>query len=119
MLLVVPGLVAGLLIPAVGTAPKPAPASTVGMLDEAFAQPVATVERGEQLTLVNDSRLVHIIGPGRGGRIVSPAAGMPKLGFELMETNSVYTTGAWERPGTYQLTCSVHPRMTLEVVVTP
>lgn len=89
------------------------------MLDEVFAQPLAMVHRGERLTLVNDSRLVHVIGPGRGGRIVGPAPGMPPIGFELMQTNSVYVTEAWDSPGTYYLTCSVHPKMTLEVVVTP
>jgi plastocyanin len=36
-----------------------------------------------------------------------------------MQTNSVYTTPRWETPGTYTLTCSVHPDMTLKVIVTP
>jgi plastocyanin len=44
---------------------------------------------------------------------------MPKFGYELMQTNSVYSTGVWDTPGTYYVTCSVHPKMTLEVVVTP
>jgi plastocyanin len=36
-----------------------------------------------------------------------------------MQTDGVYTTGPWETPGSYYLTCSVHPRMTLNVVVAP
>jgi plastocyanin len=35
-----------------------------------------------------------------------------------METTDVYTTGAWNTAGTFYLTCSVHPEMTVKVVVT-
>jgi len=117
--LVVPGLLAGLLIPAVGAAPKTPPASAVGMSDETFARSVETIHRGERLTLANNSRLVHVIGPGRGGHVISPAAGVPVLGLHLMQTDSVFTTERWETPGSYYLTCSVHPKMTLNVVVAP
>lgn len=115
--LVVPGLLAGLVIPAIGAAPKATPAATVGMVNERFAQSVGTVHRGERLTLFNSSRLVHVIGPGRGGQVISPAVGVPVRGWNLMQTNSVYVTGPWQTPGTYYLTCSVHPEMTLKVVV--
>ncbi len=118
VLLVVPGLLAGLLIPAVIAAPKAHPAGTVGMVDQMFAQKVVTIHRGERLTLVNNSRFVHVIGPGRDGHIISPVPGVPVLGFHLMQTNGVYTTGPWETLGTYYLTCSVHPEMTLKVAVT-
>lgn len=89
------------------------------MGNESFARSVQTIHRGERLTLANNSRLVHVIGPGRGGHAVSPAAGVPVAGLHLMQTNSVYTTGPWETPGSYDLTCSVHPKMTLNVVVNP
>jgi plastocyanin len=118
VLLVIPGLLAGLLIPAVIAAPKARPAGTVGMVDQMFAQKVVTIHRGERLTLVNNSRFVHVIGPGRDGHIISPVPGVPVLGFHLMQTNGVYTTGPWETLGTHYLTCSVHPEMTLKVVVT-
>jgi plastocyanin len=89
------------------------------MVEERFDRQVQSVHRGERLTLVNNSRVVHVIGPGRGGHVVSASSGMPTLGSPLMETNSVETTGPWDRPGTYYLTCSVHPKMTLKVVVAP
>ena len=34
-----------------------------------------------------------------------------------METNSEYTSGPWLTPGTYYLTCGIHPTMNLTVVV--
>ena len=34
-------------------------------------------------------------------------------------TNGVYETPPWRVPGTFYVTCSVHPEMTLKVVVTP
>jgi len=119
ILLVVPGLLAGLLIPALAHAPKHIPAGDVGMGNEGFARSVVTIHRGERLTFANNSSLVHVIGPGRGGHILSPAAGVPVLGWHLMQTNGVYQTPPWRVLGTYYITCSVHPEMNLKVVVTP
>ncbi len=119
ILLVVPGLLAGLLIPALSHTPKPAPAGAVGMVSQMFAHRVVTIHRGERITFVNDSSLVHVIGPGRDAHIVSPTRGVPVLGWHLMQTNGVYITPPWRTPGTYHLTCSVHPEMNLKVVVTP
>jgi len=118
ILFIVPGLLAGLLIPALNSAPKPPPPGAVGMVSSDFARETVTIHRGERLTLVNNSHLVHVVGPGRGGHIISPASGVPVLGWHLMQANGVFTTGPWQRPGTYYLTCSVHPEMTLKVVVT-
>ncbi len=75
------------------------------------------VHRGARLTLVNDSHVVHVIGPGRNTAIISPERGVPMTGFHLMQTNDVFTTGRWMTIGTFYLTCSVHPGMTLKVVV--
>jgi len=116
ILFVVPGLLAGLLIPAV-TTPHHAPANAVGMVSMDFAKDVVVLHRGERLTLFNSSDLVHVIGPGNNGHIASPQKGDPILGFHLMPTNSTYTTGPWNTLGTFHLTCSVHPDMNLEVVV--
>ena len=115
---VVPGILAGILVPTVFvTAPKPAPPNTVGMSFMDFSKDVVTLHRGERLTLVNSSRNIHSVGPGKNGQIVSPVRGEPLHGFHLMETNAVYTTGPWLIPGTYHVTCSVHPMMNLTVVV--
>ena len=120
ILFVVPGILAGILIPTViVTAPKPAPPNTVGMAFMDFSKDVVTLHTGDHLTLVNSSRNIHVVGPGQSGQIVSAVRGEPLTGFHLMETNAVYTTGPWLTPGTYHVTCSVHPMMNLTVVVVP
>ena len=119
VLLVIPGLLAGFLIPALIPAPKPVPAMDVGMVTRDFAKEAVTLHRGQRLTLVNNSNAVHVIGPGRDTHIVSPEHGVPMTGFHLMQTNTVYTTGPWMTLGTFYLTCSVHPGMDLKVVVVP
>ena len=117
ILLIVPGLLIGLLVPAVIAAPKTAPTGAIGMIGDDFAQSAVTIHRGQRLTLVNDSHFVHVIGPGRNTHIISPERGVPMTGFHLMQTNDVLTTGRWMTTGTFYLTCSVHPGMTLKVVV--
>jgi hypothetical protein len=114
---VLPGLLAGVLIPTVLAAPHKAPAGAMGMVGDDYAHPVVTVHRGERLTLVNNSDVVHVVGPGRDTHIISPVSGVPMTGFHLMETNAVFTTGRWMALGTFYLTCSVHPGMDLKVVV--
>jgi plastocyanin len=45
--------------------------------------------------------------------------GVPVVGWHLMQTDSTYITPPWKIAGTYHLTCSVHPDMTIKVIVTP
>jgi plastocyanin len=115
---VLPGLLAGLLIPALSSAPKPPPAGAVGMVSTDFARSVVTIHRGERLTFFNNSTVVHVVGPGSNGNIIGTEAHVPVVGFHLMQTNSLYRTPPWNTPGTYYLTCSVHPDMNLKVIVT-
>jgi hypothetical protein len=117
VLLVIPGLLAGFLIPNLLSAPKPVPAMDVGMVTRDFTKDTVVLHRGQRLTLVNNSNAVHVIGPGFNNAIKSPEHGVPMTGFHLMQTNSVYTTGPWLTLGTFWLTCSVHPGMNLKVVV--
>ena len=118
ILLAIPLLAAGAFIPAAGADPTPAPAGVVGMVHEDFNVDEITVHRGDTVTLVNDSRWMHIIGPGKDGTL-EEATGLPMHERVLMPTNDHYTTARWDEPGTYYLTCSMHPEMTVKVVVTP
>lgn len=118
VLLAVPLLVAGLFLPALGSDPEPAATGVLGMDHEYFAQDTVSLKCGEKLSMVNNSRWVHIIGPGEGGLLTDAPQGVPVPQRELVETNDSYTTGTWSVPGDYHLTCSVHPEMTVEVVVT-
>lgn len=117
VLFVVPGLLAGLLIPALHSAPKSPPPGAVGMASDDFARDTVTIHTGQSITLVNNSNKIHVVGPGRDGRIWRTEGNVPVAGFHLMQTNGVYKTPAWRIPGTYWLTCSVHPDMTLKVIV--
>jgi plastocyanin len=119
-LFVVPGIVAGIWVPAViVTTPKPTPPHAVGMTFMDFTVDVVTVHKGDRLTFINNSRDIHAIGPGQNGRVTSPVPGEPLTGFNMLETNAPYTTGPWLVPGKYYVTCSVHPMMNLTVVVLP
>lgn len=118
ILFVVPGLLAGLLVPALQSSPAPLPAGAVGMITNDFARDVVTIHVGQRLTLFNNSNVIHVIGPGRGGTVIGYERHVPISGFHVMQTNSVYKTPPWMTPGTYYLTCSVHPDMTLKVIVT-
>ncbi|HEX4832656.1 MAG TPA: hypothetical protein VH478_16355 [Trebonia sp.] len=99
--------------------PKPAPPNTVGMNFMDFTKDTVVLHPGDRLTLVNSSRNIHVVGPGQNGQVVSPVRGEPLTGFHQMETNAVYTIGPWRTPGTYYVTCSLHPMMNLKVVVDP
>jgi plastocyanin len=100
--------------------PKPAPPHTVGMTFMDFAGPdTVYIHRGQYLTFVDSSRNIHEIGPGQNGRVTGRVRGEPMTGYHLMQTNDVYKTGPWLTPGTFYVTCGVHPSMNLTVVVLP
>jgi plastocyanin len=117
--LVIPGLLAGFLIPNLLPAPRHVPVADIGMFTADFNKDAVTLHRGERLTLINDSNAVHVVGPGRDSAIRTPERGVPMTGFHLMQTNASYTTGPWMTVGTFYLTCTVHPGMDLRVVVVP
>jgi plastocyanin len=116
----VPLLAVGLILPSAGAAITKPPASAIGMDHEGFTKKVVTIHQGQTVTLVNNSRFIHIVGSGKGGHIdVTLPKGEPMAGRRLMSTNDTYMTETWNTPGTYYLTCSVHPEMTVKIIVTP
>ena len=117
ILFAVPVLMLGLLLPTAGAAVKKPADGVLGMNHEHYTSDVVTVRRGDTLTMQNNSRFAHTVGPGKDGHLAD-ATGVPVVGAHLMETNNVYTTGQWNTPGSYSLTCSVHPEMTVKVIVT-
>jgi len=110
----------GIFAPSVVVAARQAPPGTIGMTHEGFSTKTVTIHRGQTLTFVNSSGFLHVIGPGDDGRLASEP-NSPQLtadGAFLSEQNQTFTTGPWNVPGTYHLTCSLHPEMNLTVVVT-
>jgi plastocyanin len=117
ILIAVPLVLAGAFLPAAGAAPAKAPTGAVGMSHEDFTTKEIRIHRGETLTFANDSRYMHIIGPGRDGTLAE-SDGEPMQRRVLMPENTSYTTPPFNVPGTYYVTCSMHPEMTVTVVVT-
>lgn len=117
ILFAIPVLLLGMLLPTAGAAVNKPADGILGMTHEHYASDVVTVRRGDTLTLQNNSRFAHTVGPGKDGHLAN-AEGVPISGPNLMETNDVLTTGRWNTPGSYTLTCSVHPEMTVKVIVT-
>src|SRR5215510_14784538 len=95
-LLLVPLLLAGMYLPPAGSDPIKPAAGVLGMNHDTFDQKEVSIKCGQTLTMRNSSRWVHLIGPGKDGRI-DPAGdpGVPIARRQQMETNIVYTTGAW------------------------
>jgi plastocyanin len=116
VLLGVPILVAGIFTPAIGQALDEPADGAIGMTHEGYSLKVVTIHRGDRLTFTNDSRFIHIIGAGKGGHLASPG-NEPVTYRVLVQSNESYTTGPWSTPGTYYMTCSVHPEMTIKIVV--
>jgi plastocyanin len=116
ILFAVPFIAAAIAVPAVGSVPSTPPSGTVGMGHESFSSDTVNLHCGQTLTLTNNSRWIHIIGPGHDGHLVE-TAGVPMTARVQMQTNDVYKTAPWTKAGTYYLTCSVHPEMLLKVVV--
>lgn len=95
--------------------------STIGMNQESFDRPTITIRRGAQLQFVNNSNFLHVIAPGHRAR-VAPAQGAPSLGGDDVRTmprGKPFVTDVWATTGTFQMTCTLHPEMNLDVVVEP
>jgi len=116
ILLALPLLAAGAFLPALGSEPAAPAAGVVGMEHELFSVNEVTVRQGDTLTFVNNSRWLHIIGPGQGGTL-EEIKGVPMHERVLTAIDDTYTTARWDQPGTYYMTCSIHPDMTVKVIV--
>src|SRR2546426_7443552 len=98
VLFAIPLIAAGAFLPAAGSDPPKEPAGTVGMAHETFTINEITVHVGEALTFVNNSRWLHIIGPGQAGTLTTED-GNPMHNRVLTQINDKYTTATWEQPG--------------------
>jgi plastocyanin len=122
VLLVIPVLAGALLISGFQADPPGPSADQIGMTEENYATDTVTIKVGEPLTFINNSHFLHVLTPGVDARTMDQA-GMPAMddayGTHVSETGDVYTTKNWDTPGTYHLTCTLHPEMNVDVVVVP
>ena len=100
-------------------APAAAPAGVISMGHEEFSRSVVTIHARDRLSFSNTSHWLHVLVPGKSARLDSQP-GLPGLGARgahLSERGDRWITDPWNVPGTYFITCQLHPEMTLEVRV--
>ena len=94
--------------------------NTVHMSDTNFVQQSITIKKGEDVTLVNDAAVIHIIenGSWNSNGEAAPAIepGAPKV-EDQVSGNMSQTVGPFNMVGTFHLYCSVHPGMNLTIIV--
>ncbi len=86
---------------------------------QAFVPSPVTIEKGQSLTLVNDSAVLHPIENGtweNGTAKPLQETGAPTVKVQLSGQGR-QTIGPFTSAGTYQLFCTIHPGMNLTVVV--
>jgi plastocyanin len=85
-----------------------------------FATDVREIHVGERITFSNaSSRALHVLVPGKDAQPRSQQ-GAPTFGGSSGHRSEVgdrWTSPPWTTPGTYWVTCTLHPSMNLKVVV--
>lgn len=105
------------------TASAPAPAcasgTTVKTNSNNFEQSCITLGKGDKLTVTQDQTSFHILDFGQwNGTTAAPAtpSGAPTL-KDLQLSGASVDIGPFTTAGTYYIYCTVHPGMTLKVIV--
>jgi len=70
-----------------------------------------TIAAGTEVIFVNVSEFEHTVTEGTGGRAVEE----PFVDIEVVEGDSEGVT--FDEPGTFEITCRIHPTMQLTVTV--
>jgi plastocyanin len=93
----------------------------VHMNETNFEQTSITVNKGENVTFVNDSDVIHAIDYGRWldtTQIPDTEIGAPDIGAaSSMNPNATVVIGPFNKTGTFHYYCTVHPGMNLTVLV--
>jgi plastocyanin len=93
----------------------------VHMSDQNFAQSTVTIHKGDSITLTDDTATPHIIANGtwqNSSPMPMHEQGMPSANnIQISGSGSSQTVGPFMTPGTYHLYCTVHPGMSLTIVV--
>jgi plastocyanin len=100
--------------------PGAAGTATVYLNANRFAPDIVALHKGETLTFVGEGSVPHILANGMwiAENHPSPGAetGAPAIRNVGVNDKSV-TVGPFTRPGTYHIYCTLHPGMTLTVLV--
>lgn len=96
--------------------------NTVRTVGSTFAVSSITIKKGSTITFVDDASnpALHILVVGQNGQNQTEP-GTPDFGGLAGETirgGDSWTTAPWNIAGTYHVTCTVHLKMNLTVIVT-
>ncbi len=94
--------------------------SDVHTNDSMFVQSSVIVKKGESITLVADTAMLHIIANGTWDNgTAKPAVepGAPVVKDVQLNGNGSVVIGPFPTTGTFKLYCTIHPGMNLTVVV--
>lgn len=113
-------LIAAIAQPApAATASSSGGESTVHMGAGNFVQSSVTISKGSKLMLVDDGNIPHILANGtwqNGTPKPATEPGAPTIDHVQVAGNSV-EIGPFNTAGTYHVYCTVHPGMTLTIIV--
>jgi plastocyanin len=103
---------------------RPPPPDAIEMTSNSFDPATRTVKQGGTLTFHNPGSgrgALHILVNGDQGaaRREQGAASFGGAAGHRSERGDVWTTPVWSTPGTFHITCTIHPEMNLTVTVTP
>jgi plastocyanin len=103
-----------------GSAPGQAGRATVHLTANQFAPDIVALHKGDRLIIVDDGPVPHTLTNGSWSADNRPVPrvepGAPLLNNVALNNNTV-TIGPFTTPGTYHLYCTIHPGMTLTIVV--
>jgi len=95
-------------------------AGVIGMEHLVFETETQAIPVGGRVSFSNaSSRALHVLVVGKDAQPRSQS-GAPSFGGasgHRAEVGDLWTTPPWETPGTYWVTCTLHPSMNLKVVV--
>jgi plastocyanin len=94
-----------------GRSDEPADEVRVRMDGSDFIPAQLTIAAGTEVIFVNVSEFEHTVTEGTGGRAVEE----PFVDIEVVEGDSEGVT--FDEPGTFEITCRIHPTMQLTVTV--
>jgi plastocyanin len=92
----------------------------VRLTSNRFAPDIIAIHKGETLTLADEGSVPHVLANGAWSADNHPAPGVetgaPTIRNINIESKSV-TIGPFTTPGTYHIYCTIHPGMTLTILV--
>ena len=118
LLLIVPCCLV-LMVAACGSTVTSDDPNAIDTSSSAFSKSQVTIKVGQTLTFVDNGE-IHYLVIGTNATY-QKETGAPDLGGPSGHTISagqVWLTPPWTTPGTYHITCTIHPNMNLTVTVT-